>query len=367
MEAFKTQSLKTKHSPFKSKIFFADEFALDFEQHNRSDNLFVFDTNTEKLFSNYIGKENKVVIPAGESAKNIFTVQKILETAVKKKLTRSSVIFAVGGGVVCDITAFCASVFKRGANLVLVPTSLLAMVDASVGGKTGFDFAGVKNSVGSFYTAKDVLIFFDCLKSLSCKEYKNGLAEILKIGMINEKRILTFLAKTSVESFFTPSKVLKELIFLSVLGKIKIVKKDPQEKNQRKFLNLGHTFAHALEALTNFELISHGEAVAWGIEQELRLGISLGVTSAGYAQKISAILKRFDYKTETFDKELANYTKLSYEDFCKNLVSLMQNDKKNTDSKITFALQKNQGRNFLLRLEPNFVYGFLINKGIRLA
>lgn len=367
MKVFKTQVLKTKQDSFVSKIFFADEFDLGLGDFDENNSLFVFDTNTEKFFSNKINKKNKLVIPAGESAKNIFTVQKILGTAVQKKLTRQSVICAVGGGVVCDIVAFCASVFKRGMNLVLVPTSLLAMVDASIGGKTGFDFAGIKNSVGSFYTAKSVLIFFDCLKSLSRKEYKNGLAEILKMGMINEERILQILAQISVEDFFMPSEALKELIFLSIAGKIKIVKKDSREKNQRKFLNLGHTFAHALEALTNFDLVSHGEAVAWGIAQELSLGLSLGLTSADYAKKIYALLKRFNYKIETFDKELENYTKISYEGFCTNLVSLMQNDKKNTDSKISFSLQKKQGINLLLSLEPKMVYDFLINKGIRLS
>lgn len=350
----KLKKISIKLNSNKCEIYFADEFNSTFLNQYKNENaLFVTDHNTKKLFLNILDSQNFYSFPAGELSKNIFTVQSILEKALEKNLTRNSVFFAAGGGVVCDLTAFCASVFKRGARLVLIPTSLLAMVDASIGGKTGFDFAGIKNSVGSFYTAEKIFICFDFLKSLSKNEMKSGLAEIIKMGMINDKKILKLLHENEMENFFTSTSQLKKIIYLSVRAKAKIIYKDFTEKNIRMFLNLGHTFAHGLETLTRFKMVSHGEAVAWGLAQELKLGLKLKLTNPEYAQKIFALLKKFNFQTEFYNTEILQRLNISESTFSKKIIQFMSNDKKNTDNRITFILQKNAGKNFVLRLNKN--------------
>lgn len=339
----KQLSLKTDTG--RSQIYFSDIFSLSAEKNS----LAVFDTHTERLFGKYFSNQNAFTFNAGEDSKNIETVTNIFSYAIEKKLNRTSTFYAVGGGVVCDITAFCASVFKRGVQLVLIPTSLLAMVDASIGGKTGFDFAGVKNAVGSFFYAQKIYIFFDCLKTLSAAEYKNGLAEILKIGMLAEKKIIKLFENQNRDEFFMPSAILKKLIYLAVQAKIKIAQKDFYEKNIRMFLNLGHTFAHALESLSAFE-IPHGEAVGWGLAQALRLGLSVGITESPYAEKIFALLRVIGYKTEFYDHTLLHDFKLTKSAFVNALIDAMRNDKKNSDERVSFILQKKLGKNFIYKI-----------------
>lgn len=324
-----------------TEIAFSD--AITFS-HDNAASLFTFDSNTEPLFLKLIRPAAYLTVEAGEPSKNLASVQQIVQAALDQKLTRNAVFYAVGGGVVCDTVGFAASIFKRGARLVLLPTTLLAMVDAAIGGKTAVDFGGAKNSLGSFYPAEKVLVCFDTLRTLPKAEFKNGLAEIIKIGMINEKKLFQLIMREPPERFFTPTAILKEAIFMSIAGKTKIVEKDFHEQNIRMFLNLGHTFAHALEALTAFNFISHGEAVGWGIAQELNLGVQLGLTDAAYAEMITALLKRFGYMTDLFDMRLLSQVNMSRRQFCSALVQAMQNDKKNiTGGEITFSLQKQLG------------------------
>lgn len=338
--------LTIKAQNYKSSIYFADTMSLEPEKNS----LLIFDSNTKKLFSKYFVANNTFVFPAGEENKNFNTVSKILGFALEKELKRNDTFYAIGGGVVCDLTAFCASVFKRSAKLVLVPTSLLSMVDASVGGKTGFDFCGVKNAIGSFFPAEKIFIFFDSLKSLDKKEYKNGLAEIIKIAMINDKKILDILSKKPSTEFFSLTESLKKVVYLAVRAKLKIVKADLTETHERKFLNLGHTFAHSLESLSAFKL-SHGEAVAWGIAQALKIGLYFNITEKTYAEKIFTLLERFAYKTESFDAEILESLNLSRNDFLETLLTFMVNDKKNTDDKINLILQKSQGKNLIYPIQ----------------
>lgn len=316
-----------------------------------NDSIVVFDTNTKKLFSKYFPKTEQFTFNAGEMYKNSTTVKDILEFAIQKNATRNTTFVAVGGGVVSDITAFCTSIYKRGAKLVLVPTTLLAMVDASIGGKTGFDFYGIKNAIGSFFTAQNIFICFNFLKPLPEYEYKNGLAEILKIGIISEKKILALLEESPKELFFKVTDPLKKIIYLAIKAKLKIVKTDFTEKNSRRLLNLGHTFAHALESLFAFSGISHGEAVGWGISQAVKISSILKICDKTYVKKIQLLLKKYNYKTLFYDDEILDKLSLTKNEFRKKLVEFMLNDKKNTDARIVLILPKKSCKNIIYPIE----------------
>ena len=354
MKELLPQTLKLKTGGMlRTEIVFSER--LDFPPE-KLEPFFVFDSKTEKYFykkmpASFHYKDSFHTIQAGEASKNIAEAQNIVQAALEKNITRKAAFYAVGGGVVCDITGFAASIFKRGTRLVLVPTSLLAMVDAAVGGKTGIDFGGIKNSLGTFYPAEKVLVCFECLQTLPRAEFKNGLAEIIKIGMINEKRILKLLTEKPAEDFFALTAALKRAIYLSIAGKIRIVQKDFRDTGLRMVLNAGHTFAHALEALTGFSGFSHGEAVAWGIAQELKLGVQLGITDEHYAEKMVTLLKHFGYLSEFFGERIFCQTKMTREGFCEAIVAEMKNDKKNfSGGEVTFALQRHQGKNVIVQV-----------------
>ena len=208
-----------------------------------------------------LNKAEIIEIESGESSKNIVVCSQIWQTLIDFNADKKSLIINLGGGVVSDLGGFIAATYKRGIDFINIPTSLLAMADAGVGGKTGIDFAGVKNSIGTITQPKGVFVYPDFLKTLPPKHFDNGLAEIYKIALISDK---TFWKKLSAQNGFKNS---EEIIQKSTHLKNVIVKKDPYEKNIRKSLNFGHTIGHAIEATllgTKHELL-HGEAVLVGL------------------------------------------------------------------------------------------------------
>ena len=289
--------------------------------------LYIFDeftvTLVKKLPANYI------VIGRGESYKRLTIVEKILARAVEFGLGRDSRFIAVGGGVVCDMTAFAASIYMRGVSLILIPTTLLSMVDASLGGKTGVDFKSYKNLVGSFYPAEEIRIFTLFTVSLSKHEFLNGLAEILKHSFLTGGDYFSKIIKRKDEIHARTPEIIEELVYESLLIKKSYVEKDPYEKNGlRAQLNFGHTFGHAYETITGLGQISHGEAVAWGISRALEAGVLLNITDPGYAKEIITLLRFFSYPV---DAKIDNF---------KSYYEALKHDKKNRDGAIKFVLQK---------------------------
>ncbi|MBQ7611681.1 MAG: 3-dehydroquinate synthase [Spirochaetaceae bacterium] len=311
--------------------------------------IFIFDTHTEKLFSQYISSRYIVTIPAGEEHKTISSAILILEYATKNNLTRNVTFCAIGGGLVCDITAFCASIYKRGANLVLVPTTILSMVDAAIGGKTGCNFLEVKNGIGTFYTPKAIIFCFTLLETLPHIEFKNGIAEIIKIGLLKQKKIIDILEKTEPQQFNIVTKHLIDIIKLAIHAKLKIVSKDFTEKNIRALLNFGHTFAHALESISHFA-ISHGEAVAWGIYQELKLGYTFQITERSYLDYVKKVVTSFGFETSFFHSSARKIFD-NEDDFGMQLIEQMKHDKKNKDTRIAVVTQQKLMSNTLLLIE----------------
>jgi 3-dehydroquinate synthase len=276
----------------------------------------------------------RCVLKSGESNKGWAAVEAILRAAREAGLGRDGVFAGVGGGVIGDLSAFAASVYMRGCGFVLVSTTLLGMVDAGVGGKTGFDLFGVKNLIGTFYPARHVYMPLESLSALPLSEWKSGFAELIKTAILagddfpDELQVLAAAFPAGAfNSGFPPdfaSRLLEgnagrlyRCISRAVELKGRIVEADPREIGQtRILLNLGHTFAHALESTAGLGTISHGEAVAWGLVRACELGLALGITSRARAEKIKNLVMSYGYETaaphpfigdtETFIKALSD-------------------------------------------------------------
>ncbi|MDC0454327.1 3-dehydroquinate synthase, partial [Gammaproteobacteria bacterium] len=215
-----------------------------------------------------IPKSKKVYIyslPAGEKSKSLKSFNLILENLASLKFDRTDCLIALGGGMVGDITGFVASSYLRGIDFIQIPTTLLSQVDSSVGGKTAINISQGKNLVGAFYNPKKVFISLSYLQTLSEKEYRSGLGEVVKYAFILNKRLHRILKSNSNLVLSRNLKVLEEVIYESIKTKSKIVTKDEKENGVRALLNFGHTFGHAIEAKNNYKGVSHGEAVVLGM------------------------------------------------------------------------------------------------------
>lgn len=236
--------------------------------------LIITDDNVNKLYGNEILKKiNSVAdkaslfsITPGESSKNLATIEKLYQECINEKLNRTSVIVALGGGVVGDIAGFTAATYMRGIDFIQIPTSLLAMVDSSVGGKCGVDLPQGKNLVGAFWQPKKVIIDPDTLKTLPPREVKCGLAEVIKYGMIFDEQFFTFLENNAKQLNDMDPETYSSVIARCCQLKARVVEDDEKEETGiRTLLNYGHTFAHAIETVTGYEKYNHGEAVAIGM------------------------------------------------------------------------------------------------------
>jgi len=205
------------------------------------------------------------IIKHGEKAKSFQNFQRVLNFLAKNNFDRTDVIIAIGGGVVGDISGYVASSYLRGIEFIQIPTTLLAQVDSSVGGKTAINISAGKNLVGAFYNPKGVIIDTEVLESLPKREFKSGLAEVIKYALIKNKSLYSLLKAHSQKILSMNHKIIEEMIFQSIQTKAKIVTKDEKENGIRAILNFGHTFGHAIEAHGKYKKILHGEAVAKGM------------------------------------------------------------------------------------------------------
>jgi 3-dehydroquinate synthase len=258
-----------------------------------------------------------IEIKSGEEHKNITTCSFIWEELTNNHFDRKSLLINLGGGVIGDMGGFCASTYKRGIDFIQIPTTLLAMVDASIGGKLGIDFNGLKNQIGLFNNPKSVLINSEFLNTLSDNELKSGFAEVVKHALIADNNLWNKIISTSFNDL-----IWEEIIETSIKIKNKIVASDPFEKGERKKLNFGHTFGHAIESyyLEKGTPILHGEAVFIGMILETEL---------------SPISK--EDKNEIKNYILSNFT-LAHTPNKSNLLPFLMNDKKNSQGKINFSL-----------------------------
>lgn len=304
----------------------------------------VADANTERYLP---AGHPRHVLPAGETSKSWPQLEQLLHGMLEADLTRTGRLVAVGGGVVCDIGALAASLYMRGCELVLVPTSLLAMVDAAVGGKTGIDFGGYKNMVGTFYPASQVRICTETLATLSEREYRSGLAEVIKTAMLGDEELLDTLERDHELIAAREAGLLEKVVWACVGVKGAIVEADLTERGIRAHLNLGHTFAHALESVLGLGAWTHGEAVAWGLARAMELGVRLGTTGADYAARVVRLLERYAYTIDPLP-ELTG-----------RIVEAMRRDKKRRGDELVFILQEDVGRTVIAPVETRLVESVL--------
>ena len=282
-----------------------------------------------------------ISIPGGDKTKNINHLNEIIETTLSFEIDRDSIIIAFGGGVVGDIAGFVSSIVLRGINYIQVPTTLLSQVDSSIGGKTGINSKMGKNLIGAFHQPLAVISDISILNSLPKREFYAGLAEIVKYGLIKDIAFFEWLEKEYEGIlYYHPSKI-QTIITKSCQIKAEIVKDDEKEKGQRALLNLGHTFAHAIEYFGNHDgKIIHGEAVSIGICLALRLSNFLGFCCQDDVQRVENLFEKFHLPTS-----LVNFKNLSLSS--KKMIERFRFDKKSKQNQLTFILNKGIGKSFI--------------------
>ena len=266
--------------------------------------LIISDSNVAPLYANELKqqlekKKAKVsisVFPAGESHKNLKTIEQLYQDCCNAKLDRKSCIVALGGGVTGDMAGFAAATFLRGIDYIQVPTSLLAQADSSVGGKTGVDFSGGKNLIGAFWQPKLVYMNLATLHSLPEKEFHAGMAEIIKHGLIRNKGLYQFLSEQKdgikARDYLTVSKMMAE----NCMVKAEVVTIDEKEAGMRAILNFGHTIGHAVESAMNFQLL-HGECVAIGMAASMEISCLRGMLTPQQRNEAMGLLEYFSLPT----------------------------------------------------------------------
>ncbi len=233
-----------------------------------------------------------VVLPPGERSKTLRTVEVILDRLAKFRFERRSLLLALGGGVIGDLTGFAAAIYQRGISFVQVPTTLVAQVDSSVGGKTGVDHPLGKNLIGAFHQPRAVYIDPHTLRTLPRREWIAGLAEVIKYGVIADEKFFDFLESHMGELLSHQEAAVMHVIARSCEIKAEVVAKDERESDRRRILNYGHTIGHALEAIGGYKRLIHGEAVGIGLVQEAYLAAHLGLCQETVAERIHCLVKR---------------------------------------------------------------------------
>ncbi|KFB08926.1 3-dehydroquinate synthase [Nitratireductor basaltis] len=306
---------------------------------------FHLDTLKTALDNAGVGHE-VITVPPGEKSKSFEHLQEVVDGILAARLERADVVIALGGGVVGDLAGFASGIVRRGMNFVQIPTSLLAQVDSSVGGKTGINSTHGKNLIGVFHQPKLVIADSALLDTLTPREFRAGYAEVAKYGLINQPDFFGWLEK-SWEDIFAGGPARVEAIARSCQSKADIVERDERESGERALLNLGHTFGHALETATGYDSkrLVHGEAVSIGMVMAHRFSARMNLASVDDAQRVEAHLREVGLPTRVSDirGELPDE---------ETLLSYIAQDKKVSRGALTFILTNGIGRSFIARDVP---------------
>ena len=291
-------------------------------------------------------------MPAGEQEKNLSRFSELLNHLAEQKLTRDSCILALGGGVVGDLAGFAAACYMRGIAFIQIPTTLLAMVDSSVGGKTAVDLPAGKNLVGAFHQPKAVWIDPSVLATLPVREFKAGLAEVIKYGAIVDADFFDWLENNADALLAQQADVLETAIARSCQHKADIVARDETEQAERALLNFGHTFGHALEVLLDYSTLVHGEAVAIGMQLAAEFSAELGLASTQDSERLRTLLQRFELPSAMpsgLDAEA--------------ILDKMRLDKKSVNGQIRLILWRGIGQAFIATdISTKQLHAFLENR-----
>lgn len=314
------------------------------EKFSHSKYLIVTDENVSELYLNeleqyFIKLDMKVihhVIPAGEMSKSIFELEKIYDALAINNLTRNDAIIAFGGGVVGDLSGFAASTYLRGVDFIQIPTTLLAQVDSSVGGKVAINLKHGKNLAGNFYQPKAVYIDIDILNTLPEREFKSGLAEIIKYACIGDERLFNLLFSYKDNSAFKRdlTKIIKKCLEI----KVKYVVEDEKESHLRMHLNFGHTVGHGIEMYFNYIKYNHGEAVSIGMSYILAGATKLGLVDPVVNEKVQNLLKKYNMPISCDINDTHR------------LMSYIKNDKKSEGDFINIVLLNKIGDSYIYKI-----------------
>ena len=296
-----------------------------------------------------------IYLNSNEKNKSQKSVDKIINFLLKNNFKRNDCVISIGGGIIGDLTGYAASIFKRGLLYVNIPTTLLAQVDSSIGGKTGINSKYGKNLIGSFYQPKLVISDISFLKSLPKREIFCGYAEIFKHSLISDRTFFNFLNKNIKKILNLETPFIEKSIYRSCIIKKKVVEKDFKERGLRKILNFGHTFGHAYEASFGYSSkLNHGEAVILGISSAAKFGHHNKILNTKDYKLISDHIKKIDKKLS-----LINYFKKNN---IRKIIKFMSNDKKNSDDKINLILLKKIGlANFKNKFNLKKIENFFLN------
>lgn len=313
----------------------------------------ITDENVANLYleriSKTLQKENflvySIIIPAGEKSKNLHEAEKIYEKLVENKITRGDLIITFGGGVVGDLGGFVASTFLRGIDFIQVPTSLLAQIDSSIGGKVAVDLPSGKNMVGSFYQPKGVFIDSNLLKTLSKRYLHDGIGEAIKCGLIRDKNLVELF-----ENIKNDEEVLEkseDIIYACCMVKKNMVENDEFDRGDRMILNFGHTIGHSIEKNYNYETYTHGECVSIGMCEITKISEKEKLTPKGTFERIKNLLEKFSLPTST---------SLSKEKILEGISS----DKKNFGDKINLIILKEIGNGEIFKIDSKDLEKYII-------
>lgn len=325
----KTIKVKLKDRNYDIKLGSGILNKINFRKFKASKFAIITDSNVRKLYGERIEKliQNQRLavelfdFPAGEKSKNWEQAEKLGRKLAQKEYDRNSMIVALGGGVTGDLAGFVASFYKRGINYIQIPTTLVAQVDSSIGGKTGVDIPEGKNLFGYFHQPKAVFIDIDTLKTLPEKEIKNGLAEIIKYGMTQNAELFEELEQNFSKR---DNKFYLKIVEASCRIKSRIIEQDEKEKELRKILNYGHTIGHAIETAGGYK-IPHGEAVGLGMAYEGKISTQLGLLDKKSLEKQNRLIKNIGLP-------------ITYKGDINQLIEIMKKDKKSKAGKLYFVL-----------------------------
>jgi 3-dehydroquinate synthase len=295
----------------------------------------------ELLMQNGAARAEMITMQAGEKTKSFANMQKVCEFFLTNNINRSALVLAVGGGVIGDLTGFCASITMRGVPYIQIPTSLLAQVDSSVGGKTGINTPQGKNLVGSFYQPAAVIIDIDTLKTLPKRELLAGYAEVLKYGLIQDSNFFNWLENNGSKIINLDKAAITLAVELSCKAKADVVEADEQERGRRALLNLGHTFGHALEAAAGYDgTLLHGEGVSIGMLMAFELSYRMDLCPQEDVETLEAHLQAIGLPTHA---SLIEGLATNVDD----LIKIMKRDKKVVNDTMVFVLVNGIGEAFL--------------------
>jgi 3-dehydroquinate synthase len=301
---------------------------------------------------------DEIIIPAGEASKSFTHLVQLCDTLLDRQLDRGDIVIALGGGVIGDLAGFAASILKRGVRLVQIPTTLLAQVDSSIGGKTGINTRHGKNLIGSFHQPSLVLIDTDVLDTLDARELRSGYAEVAKYGLLGDAAFFDWLEEHWAGIFNGDAPARLHATERCCRAKAEIVAEDERETGRRALLNLGHTFGHALEAWAGYSArLLHGEAVSIGMVLAFEISEQMELCAPGAAARAAAHLQMAGLPVRIADMAAITGGVLPR---AQELVALMMQDKKATAGRLSFVLVRGIGDAFVSEaVDPDRLLGFL--------